>query len=178
MQSIDHRVPSDGDMFLRHSLAHEFLASKRGRGEVKRGQLRREAAVGFLWERIEQVMTPQTSLNVADGNVQIKGGECGGKNGGRIALYQEEIWLQVAQSVLHHVEYPCIEVCQGLLRTHEVEVHIRANLKERQNLVEHLAMLRRGDDDGFYGVRLCLQRVDNGSHLNGLGTCPHDHSNA
>src|SRR5262245_51321739 len=39
-------------------------------------------------------------------------------------------------------------------------------------------MLRGGDDDGFYEVSLCVQRVYNWGHFNGLGTRPHDDRNA
>ncbi len=60
------------------------------------------------------------------------------------------------------------ELVEGLGRPHQVEVALGAQLEQLLHLIEHLAMLGGGADDGLEALRPLPQHPHHGGHLDRL----------
>ena len=62
---------------------------------------------------------------------------------------------------------------QRLKILHDVEIIVRNYIEGRQNLVEHLTMLRRNADNSLDSLA-CLELIDERTHLDCFGSCTED----
>ena len=115
-----------------------------------------------------EVAGPQARLDVADAHAAVKRGQRGSHRGRRVALHQEPVGLLARQDRIQVREDAGGELARRLVRPHQVQVDVGCDLEEREDLVEHLAVLcGRAHDDARSA--LFAQPVDDRSHLDGLG---------
>ena len=98
-----------------------------------------------------------------------------GRHGGRsIPMHQHNIGLFLFKYRLKPLQNIAGNIKKILPRLHDIQVIVRPDFKEIQNLIQHLAMLSRHADNTFKPVRMLFKLLDNRSHLDRLGTCAED----
>ncbi|MNY51998.1 hypothetical protein D3C86_1876360 [compost metagenome] len=90
---------------------------------------------------------------------------------------QHQLGLEVLEDRGELGEHPAREVRQGLARLHEIQVGVRDDAEEVQDLVEHLAVLG-GDADLEVQVVGLGDRKNHRRHLDGLGAGAEDAENS
>jgi hypothetical protein len=106
-------------------------------------------------------------LDVSDRDPLVVGGQGAGQCGGGVAVHQHEVGLfhrQHRAQTLQHVRGEIREILPGL---HQVQVVIRPDVEQLQDLVQHLPVLRGHADAGIHTLG-ALQGLDHRGHLDGL----------
>jgi hypothetical protein len=88
----------------------------------------------------------QAGLQVANRDVFIKSGQGAGKTGRRVPLDQDQIRVFSLLDIPNAEQDPAGNIKKILVWLHDIQVIIRGDGKEIQNLVKHLAMLGRHAD--------------------------------
>lgn len=70
----------------------------------------------------------------------------------------------------------CRNLCQALAWADDVQIVIRPDGKQLQDLVEHLAVLGRDNSQGLESARVRLEASDQRSQFDGLGARAEDDS--
>ncbi len=76
--------------------------------------------------------------------------------------------LRLFEHRLHALEHTRRDLRERLIGGHDVEIVLRLDRKEREQVVEHLPVLR-GDADDVVDVRVRAQRMNDRGHLDRVG---------
>ena len=115
-----------------------------------------ELAVHLFRERRVYIPCPKAGFDVADGDLLIIRSQGTGKGRRRITVNEDQIRLFFGQDVLEAQERLRRNIVQGLALGHDVQVVIRRNPEQLQDLVEHLTMLGRDGNDRLNAVGMFL----------------------
>src|SRR4030095_14753998 len=66
------------------------------------------------------------------------------------------------------------DLSQRLIVAHDVQIVIGPDVEERQNLVEHLPVLRRDADDAGEMIRMTLELFEDRGHFDGFRSSAED----
>ena len=166
-QRVDDRVAGHVDRAGIAPLGEKiFLCLLRG-GEVIAADDRHRLPVEFLGIGSVDIPRAQSGLHMAHRDAQVIGRKRGGKGGRRVALHKDDIRLFRFQHALESFENAGRYVKERLRVLHNGEIVIRRDGERFEDLIEHLAVLPRDADNGFYsapGAQLLHERA----HFHGL----------
>ena len=155
---VDHGVSRDGDLRVGDPFRQEVPPRSLGRRKVMVGDDGGDPAIHLFGIGIGLVSRPEPRLDVGNGHARVEGRERCRHGRGGVPLDQEQVRLLAGQIRRQLGEGAGRDLGEGLSLPHEVEVVIRADLEERENLIEHLAVLRGDADEradaGFLGEEL------------------------
>ena len=143
-----------------------FLCLLRGRKVVAADDGHR-LPVEFLGIGAVDIPRAQPGLHMPHRDAQIIGRERGGKGGRRVALHEDDVRLFRFQHALEPFENAGCYVKERLRILHNGEIVVRHDGKRCKDLVEHLAVLSRDADNGFYFAP-CAQLLHERAHFHGL----------
>ena len=149
--------------------AEEVLAGLFRRAKIPAHQGGGQAAVHLLRERRAHIVGAQPSFHMPDRDVRIERGQGRTQDRRRVALHQDRVGAGHSNPGVDGREDAGGEVSQALARLHEVQVDIGAEAKDRQGLIQHLAMLGGDNEHGANGLRLQQLKIER-SHLDAFGT--------
>ena len=113
---------------------------------VTAGQQIHRLSVEFLRKGGGEVVGPQSRLHMSHGNLQVETGQSGGKGGGGIPVDEDEVRLHLLQDRPHSGEDGGGNVKESLSLPHNGKVIVGDDLKNLQNLIQHLPVLPRDAD--------------------------------
>ena len=171
MQRVDHRIARDMDAIGRDILTEQCLARGRRRGAVQRGETAHDAAVHLLWPWLVDIAAAESRLDMADGNPAVISRDCARHHRGRIALHHHPIGPFVVQHLADLYQRTRRQRVERLARRHQVEIVVGSNVRDRQDLIEHLAVLCRNAHPTVE-PRIGIERVDQWEQLDRFGTRP------
>src|SRR5205085_1520588 len=110
-----------------------------------------EDPVHFLGERLGQIASAQTRLDMTDGDPAIKRAERAAKSGSCVSLDQNHIGLFLDKNGLESGQDSGCRLRQGLTWLHQIQIVIRLNPEDIEHLVQQIPMLSRsaGADGEF-----------------------------
>ena len=133
------------------------------------------AALALFRKGGEQVPAPQPGLHVAEGNPHEVGRQRGAEDGRGVALGQHRIRTGRLEDLGEARDQAAREVGEGLARAHGIQVPVRAQLEGGHHLIEHAAVLGRGQD---LDVQVpAAESLHHRSHLDHLGPGAHHADN-
>lgn len=150
-------------------------------------RFRRESSVGAKWyEAIRPVIwrfissghgavyvvRAQSRLDVSDRNAAVKGGQCGGRRGRRVAVNQHHVRTGLVEHVAHARQHAGSHVVEILSLPHNVQIVVGLDSEQPQHLIEHLAVLSADADDRPERVRMPSELPYQRGHFDRLGTSP------
>jgi hypothetical protein len=106
----------------------------------------------------------------SDPETAVKRGQRRGHRGGRVSLDEDEIRAALDQHGIEGFEQPRRDLVGRLAGPHDVEVHVRAKMKEVEYGIEHLTMLGRGAEVHAEARRAFPQALDDRRQLDCLGS--------
>ena len=144
---------------------------------MKRGYDASESAVRFLGKWIHHVATAQAGFYMRDRDFAMECCQSSSHRGCRISLDHEAVNWVYCQHRIHCLEHATGKAIQRLVCLHQVEVNGRLDPEDLHHLIEHGAMLRRGNEIRFEFFRMPLQLCDDWSEFDGLrpGAKYHSH---
>src|ERR1700722_6282398 len=119
-QRVYNGVSSDYNFSSRNALGQQSIAGMSGRGEVNLRDDGNESAVRFLWERVIDVVTPKSRLNMPNRNLAVVGGESRAECRSGIALDQDNVGLEAMACVFHRIDHAARKHAQCLICSHDV----------------------------------------------------------
>ena len=119
-------------------------------------------------------MGTQAGLDVADGNVLIKGRERAAERGRGVALDDHHAGAQRSEHRLQAAENARRRLRQRLSRLHQIQIVVWDDFEHRQHLIEHLAMLGGDADANVERVVVGAQIVHQRAKFDGLRTGAED----
>ena len=155
-QGVDDGVPRHIDMRRVHVFLEQVGLGRRRRRKVDGRDGTGQLAVHFFRERRIDVPCPQTGFDVAYRDLLVIRSQGAGEGRRRIAVDQDQVRFFLGQDILQAHEGLCRNVVQRLPLGHDIQVIVRRNPEEIQDLVEHLAMLGCNGDDGLDLVGMFL----------------------
>ena len=150
-------------------LVLQVLLAQRRRGEIVGGDAAGDLAVHLLRPGAVDVVGAEAGLDMAYGDLLVKGRERRGGAGGRVAMDQDDIGLDLLQDVAHAGEHAGRDVVQVLPLLHDVQVEVRLDLEDPEHLVQHLPMLPGDAHNRLKLFRTLLELLHQRAHLDGLG---------
>ena len=139
---------------------------------MKVGETPGEAAVHFLWEWIPLVICSKAGFYMEKLCFCIKRGEACHKCRCGIPLGDNEIWLLGFQHRHQGSEGARREIGQRLTIRHQLQVVVRGDIKDAEDLLKHFLMLTGGDSDDANLVRMPLEFLNNRCHFDSIRACP------
>ena len=106
----------------------------------------------------------EAGLDVADEDAFVEGGQGAGPDGGGVALDEDPVGTLAAKHGSNGFQDADGDVEQILAGPHQVEIDIRSDLEEVEDLVEHLPVLGGGTSSAdqrapvFFGVGVSIVR--------------------
>jgi hypothetical protein len=116
-------------------------------------------------------MGTQSRFHVPDRDAAIEGRESCYHDGRRIALHQDQVKFACFEEGVKLGKNPAAQPRERLVRDHDVKILVHPDIKEREDLMDHLAVLAGADYDGF-GPILLLERPDDRSHFDAFRPRP------
>src|SRR5262249_35428554 len=173
LERIDDGIARDLDLLDGDPLVEEVAARPVRRREVPLRERRRDLAVELFRKGCVSAVRAETSLDVADGDARVEGGERSREGGGGIALDQHRGGTRGGQYRRQAFEDARGYLAGHLAIAHDVEPVVGLDTEELEDLVEHLPVLVR---DAHRGPepRLGRQRPQDGRHLDRLGARAED----
>ena len=83
-----------------------------------------------------------------------------------VAVYEHDVGLGLAQNALHPIEDARRDLGDRLIVAHHVEIVVGRDRKQREQIVEHLAVLRGHADDRRHPRPRRRKRAHDRCHLN------------
>ena len=121
-------------------------------------------------------MGAEPCLHMAYGNLMVVGCQRTGKGSGSITMHQHDIRLLLLQYLVQPHHGPGGNIKQGLPGCHNIQIMVRLNLKQIQNLVQHIPMLGSNSYHRHNLVRMLRQLQHNRCHLDCFRTgAEHSH---
>jgi hypothetical protein len=137
-------------------------------------QPRGQHPVGLFGIRGSEVPGAQPGLDVAHWNVPVEGGQRGAEHRGRVALHEDQVGPAPGKVAVDGFDRARGQPGERLARAHEVEVGVRPDAEDVQDLVEHLAVLGR-NADAAVETTVDLEPEDHRGQLDGLRPGAEDH---
>ncbi len=172
-QGVDDRVAGADHGVGVDVLALQVGGAGRRRGQVERGQLRRQPPVDLLGIRRVHIARAEARLHVRHRDLVIEGGQRPDEGGRGVTLHHHQIGLLLGDQPVQAAQGPLRHTGEGLTVPADVEIVVRNQAEQVEHLVEHAAMLA-GDHDPGFEVRGVLQGQDERSHLDGFRPGPED----
>ncbi len=172
MQRVDHRIARHQNLPGIDSLTEQIPAREFRRGEMIRSDPARDLAVHLLGPRAVYVVRAQSRLDVSDRNAAVKGGQCGGRRGRRVAVNQHHVRTGLVEHVAHARQHAGSHVVEILSLPHNVQIVVGLDSEQPQHLIEHLAVLSADADDRPEKVRMPSELPYQRGHFDRLGTSP------
>ena len=94
----------------------------------------------------------------------------------RVPVHQHQVRLFLDHNAFNPAQYPHRDIHQRLVLLHQVQIVARRHIKKRQHLVQHLAMLRRHNNQRLQILRL-FHRLHKRRHLDRFRTRPENKHN-
>ena len=142
-QGIDDGIACDDNGFRGNPLVEQIPAIGGGWGEMQGGEAGGQHPVEFLRPGGLQVSGAEPGLDMADGDMMVERRQGGGEDRRGIALNQDKVGFLLLQIAIQRRDGAGCEAGQGLVPLHEVEIHIRDNAENVENLVQHVTVLGR-----------------------------------
>lgn len=168
-QGVDDGVTGDKNGGGVNPFALQVGAGRFGGRKVQVGNGAGDFAVDFFGERRVLVARAQARFNMTHRYAGVVRSQAGGQGCGGVAMHQHQIRLLCSQHPLEAGQNAAAQVVQILTGLHDVQVMLGRDVKQMENLVQHLAVLGRDADHGFAVRCSGLKAFDQGSHLDGLG---------
>ena len=108
---------------------------------------------------------------MSNGDLHVKARQRRCKGGRCISVHQNDVGLFKGKYVLHAVHDQRGNVKKRLTAFHYRKVVVRYNVKNIQDLLEHLSVLACHADNGIYPAS-GLEFFNQGTHFYCLGPCP------
>jgi hypothetical protein len=143
-------------------------------GETQVGEDVDEVPVDLFRKRRVLASCAQPRLDVADGKLPVERGVTSCERARVVPLHEHEVGSLAGEGSVEAGERANRDVGERLSLGHDVEVLVRLDSKDAQDLVEHRAVLRRHDDVGLEGVAPVIERSKDRRHLDRLGPRPED----
>ena len=147
-QRVDAAIAGDDHPAALIVFARQILRRRRRGGEHQIGDGVDGHPVELFRPWPLQVEGTQPGLDMADGNLRVERRHRRSHRCGGVAVHQHQIGLALHQQPAEPIKHPRRDVAQGLVGGHDVEIVVEALAEDRENLIEHLAMLAGGADDG------------------------------
>ena len=144
-QRIDDGVAGDDDGAVVDALAQQIRAGLPGRCEMEIGEARGHRSIRFFGEWAVLVTRAQARLDVADPDAVVEGSQRAGEGGRRVALHEHPVGPLRGEHFGQAANARGHDMRQGLLRLHDVQVDIGADVELFHQLVDELAMLAGAD---------------------------------
>ena len=141
MQSVNHSISRDENLFIGNALRQQIFPAQRRRSKMICRNTTSDLSVHLFRPRTVNIMSPQTRLDMTDGNLTVKGGKRRRSRGSGVAVDKNQIRLRFLQDSAHPKQDTARHVVKILPRLHDVQVIIRRNFKEMQHLIQHLPVL-------------------------------------
>ena len=167
-QGIDHRIAGDQDAPVLDALGQQVPPRGLGRREMQIGDGGGHLAVHLFRPGGIYITRAQAGLHMTHRGLLVERGQGGGKCGCGIALHQHPVGPAVLDDPQNAGKRGRGDVIQSLARLHDVQIIIGLDLKDGQNLVQHLPVLG-GDTDQGLNARRRRQRRDDRGQLDGFG---------
>ena len=106
-----------------------------------------------------------------DGDALIEGSQGSSKAAGGVSLDDDAVGPRLLNDACDALNDPGRDAVQLLARGQDVEIVVGPHAEHLVHLIEHLAMLS-GDGDHGNEMGGVQEASDEGSHFDGLGTCP------
>ena len=175
-ERVDDGIPRHDDVPRGNVFAQQVVARERGRRKVIAGDRPGQTPVHFFGVRQPRVARPQARFDVTNVNLPVKRRQRRRRAGRRIAVDEHDVGLRRCEYRLESGQHPGRDFGQRLVLGHDVEIEVRNDGKHRQQVVEHLAVLR-GDADDVVDFGVLRERPHDGRHLDGVGTRPENRHN-
>ena len=175
-QRIDHGVAGDGHR-TDHPRAPQIGFGLGRRREMKTGDLRQQAPVGFLGKWVEQIIRAQPGFNVADRDLLVKGSQSRRKSRGGIALHQNHGWWISLKVIPQPLKSSTGDVGERLPGGHQSEITVSLKAEEIHDLGHHFTMLARQHHPGSQGSATA-KGANHRSQFDGLRPCPQNDRDA
>ena len=104
-----------------------------------------ENPVGLFGKRIPFVAAPKSRFNVSHGTVEPESGESACENRGRVSFHEKVVGSVFLEIPTHFAEGPGERFFERLVKSHQIEIHVRADLEEVEYALGEFAMLTGGD---------------------------------
>ena len=141
-QRIDHRVAGDEDAARVLALGDQVVAGFGRRGKVPARNVADDEPVELLGEGTVDIVAAQPGFDVGHGDLLVEGGQRRGHRGRGVALHHDDVGPRSLEHLLHPREHSRGDVEQRLAGGHHIEVVVDAHPGQRDDLVDHFAMLR------------------------------------
>ena len=139
---------------------------------------RSQDAIHFLRERLHHVAGSQPSLYMRHRNLLVESPDRARQRGCGVALHQDQVRMLGLQNGLDRGQNVRREAGQRLARPHQIEIVVGRYGKGRENLVQHVAMLRRHADFHREFIWPRAQPVNQRTQLDALRARSEDAENA
>ena len=169
-ERVDDGIARHDDIGRRHVLTLEIRTRARRRREMIRREAAGEATVHLFGKRFEGRGRPQARFHVTDRNFCVERSKRSRSRRRRVTMYEHDVGLRIAQNRLHALENARRDLRDRLIVSHDVEIVIRHDPKEGDQIVEHLPVLRRDADDRLDCRPRGGERTHDGRHFDGIGT--------
>ena len=171
-QGVDHRVAGDEEA-VPDPLVLQIPPVGPGGTEVELGQAAHHGPVHLLREGGVPVPGPQACLHVAHGDLLVKGRQGAGEGGGGVAVDQDQVGLFLRKDLLQAQQALAGDGVQALAGLHDIQIVVRGDGKEAEDVVQHLPVLG-GDAADAAELTPALQLLHQGRHLHRLRAGPED----
>jgi len=167
-------LPVDDDALRLDVLGEQVLLVPLGRGEMQRRESRRQRPVDLLGEGRVRVARAEPGLEVHDGDLLVEGGQAADKGRRGVALHEHRVGALGLEERCQAVKRARRHRRERLPRRAQVEVVVRDDPEQVEDLGEHLSVLARHDDDRVE-VGRPLELRDHGGDLDPFRTGAKDH---
>ncbi len=133
-----------------------------------------QTAVDLLRERIRSVVGAQPRFDVPDGDLAVEGREAADERRGRVPLDEHHVRADLAEDMVQCLDGVLRDLGQGLPGAHDVQIVVRRDLEDVQDLIQHLPVLRGRDRHHAKEPLFRPEADDHRSELDGVGTGPED----
>ena len=171
LESVDDAVSRDPDLLAGDPLAQQVVARFRRGREMGVGEDRGEVPVDFFGKWIELLTRAQSRFDMGDGDLVIEGCEGPHEGGRSVPLNHNEVGLFVQQDGVETLHGARRNLGQALPGTDDIQIMVRPDQEQFQDLVQHFAMLGRDDRDGSEALWMFLETPDQWCELYGFGSC-------
>ena len=169
VKGIDDGIAGDEDLAMGLFL-QEVLLTERGRRKVVGGNASGNLTIHLLRPRTVNVVGSESGFDMANGDLLIEGRERSSGAGSRVAMDKDHIGLNFFQHITHPRKHASSDVIEVLPLLHDIQVIVGLNLKYLEHLVQHLAVLTGHANYRFKLIRMLLELLHQGAHLDGLWT--------
>jgi len=173
-QRVDNRIARHVNLVPVHPFPEQIGAGCLGRGPVHIGHEPRDATIHLLRERFVLVVRPQPGLDVADLCAPVIRRQAGHHRGGRVALHQHPIGAFGLDERVQQHEHASGHLRWILPLSHHIQIIIRADVENGQNVIQQLAMLRRYAHTTIERLRPAVHGLHNRGHLDRFRPCSYN----